>query len=278
MNLLPTLRSQPLRSALMRRAAIFFALVFWFAPQVLAAEINEKELRELVREEIRALLNEPGAFDQAISRGIENYILEQRAAAQREQDEQQRARLENMREVDASRDHILGDPNAPVTLVEYSDFECPFCKRFHPTVARLMENNPGKIRWVYRHFPLSFHNPGAQQQAEASECVAEQSGNDAFWKFVDAIYERTTAGGNGFPLHGLRPLAEEVGADGDAFEKCLRSGRMAQRVHEDIEDAKDMGVTGTPSGALVHRNGAREFIAGALPLEELQKLLDKVSP
>jgi len=265
----------------MRRAASFFAAMLacslWFAP-LSAQELDDESLRKVVREEIRRLLNAPGVLDAAIARGIENYIREQRAEADREKGEQQRARLGNMRKVDAKRDHIFGDPDAPFTLVEYSDFECPFCKRFHPTVARLMENNPGKIRWVYRHFPLSFHNPGAQQQAEASECVAELGGNGAFWKYSDAIYERTSAGGNGFPLNALRPLAEEVGVDGDAFARCLRSGRMAQRVLEDHKNGMAMGVSGTPSGALLHRDGGREFIGGALSLEQLQALLDKVAP
>ncbi|MGR3913737.1 MAG: DsbA family protein [Gammaproteobacteria bacterium] len=248
------------------------------SPPLGAAEIDDESLRELVREEIARLLNAPGALDAAIARGIEKYIRDQRAQAESEKDAERRARLGNMREVDVARDHIFGNPDAPVTLVEYSDFECPFCKRFHPAVAQLMKNNPGKIRWVYRHFPLSFHNPGAQRQAEASECAAELGGNDAFWKYTDAIYARTRAGGNGFPLDALRPLAEEIGVDGEGFERCLRSGRMAQRVLEDHKNGKDMGVTGTPSGMLLHRDGAKEFIAGALSLQQLQELLDKVTP
>src|SRR5204863_994561 len=100
-------------------------------------------------------------------------------------------------------DHVYGNPNARFTLIEYSDFECPYCKTVHLTLKKLIDDSGGDVNWVYRHFPLEFHNPGAQRQAEASECIAELSGNDSFWKFANAIYARTRAGGKGFPLDNL---------------------------------------------------------------------------
>ena len=84
-------------------------------------------------------------------------------------------------------DHVRGDRNAPIVMIEYSDYECPFCSRFHPTMKQVMQEYEGQIAWAYRHFPLSFH-PYAQVLAEGSECVAELGGNDAFWEFTDAIY------------------------------------------------------------------------------------------
>ncbi len=256
---------------------ILFSAVF--AAQLIAGplhadEVDEQAVKELVQQEVKRLLNADGALDAAIEEGIKRIVRKQRAAAAQERVEAQQAQVENLRPVDARRDHILGNPDAPVTLVEYSDFECPFCKRFHPTAIRLLEDNPDEIRWVYRHFPLGMHNPGAQKQAEASECVAELKGNDAFWEYVHAIYDRTRAGGRGFPLDNLRPLAEEFGVDGDSFEACLDGGKMTARVIQDHEDGLRVGISGTPAGFLMNRRGEVRFIVGALPIGELQALVD----
>ncbi|MEK7510134.1 MAG: thioredoxin domain-containing protein [Patescibacteria group bacterium] len=86
-------------------------------------------------------------------------------------------------------DHIRGSFNAPVTLVEFSDFQCPFCARFHPTVQQALQEYGDKVRWVYKHFPLDQIHPQATPAAEASECIAEQKGNEGFWEFADAVFE-----------------------------------------------------------------------------------------
>ena len=241
-----------------------------------AQESDEDSIKNLVQQEVERLLNTEGVLDAAIDKGIERFILKQKAASEQARDQEQQALAGNMRAVDPQRDHIFGNPEAPITLVEYSDFECPYCKRFHPMVVQLMENNPDKIRWVYRHFPLGFHNPGAQKQAEASECVAELDGNDAFWAYSDFIYQRTKAGGNGFPLENLRPLAEEIGVDGNAFDECLMSGRMTARVQEDLENGAQSGVKGTPASFLLNRDGEVRFVSGALPVENLQAVVDEL--
>ena len=85
-------------------------------------------------------------------------------------------------------DHYRGAKDAKIVLVEYSDFECPFCQRFHPTMTQILQDYPTDVAWVYRHYPLSFH-PSAQKAAEASECVAKLEGVEAFWEFADSLYE-----------------------------------------------------------------------------------------
>ncbi len=97
------------------------------------------------------------------------------------------AALANMPAVTAD-DNILGNENARIVLVEYSDFECPFCGRFHPTAKQVLDEFGDSVALVYRHFPLSFH-PNAQQAAEASECVAKEGGNEAFWSYADSLFE-----------------------------------------------------------------------------------------
>lgn len=241
-----------------------------------AHQVDEEEIRKHVRQEVERLLN-GDLLDSAIEKGIRNFILKQQTLSAQKRAEQQQAQVGNLRPVNPYRDHIFGNPDAPITLVEYSDFECPFCKRFHPTVLQLMKNNPHRLRWVYRHFPLGFHNPRAQKQAEASECVAELNGNDAFWMYSNFIYQRTKSNGKGFPVENLRPLAEEMGVNGDAFGECMSSGRMTARVNQDYEDGVKIGISGTPASIFTNAQGEVRFAAGALPLNELQALVNDLS-
>jgi len=171
------------------------------------------------------------------------------------------------------KDHIRGNNNAKLTLVEYSDLECPFCKRFHPTMQDLMKTYGDKIRWVYRHFPLSFH-ANAQKEAEATECVGELGGNDAFWNYVDKMFEKTTSNGTGFALDQLGPLAAEVGVNQSAFQSCLDNGKYTKHVKDDIADGTTGGVSGTPSTFLIDTNGKSQIIVGAQPIESFKTAID----
>ncbi len=174
------------------------------------------------------------------------------------------------------KDHVRGNPKAKVTVIEYSDFECPFCKRHAPTMAKLLETYKDDVNIVYRHFPLSFHE-NAQKEAEASECVAELAGNDAFWKFHDAIFERSTVGGTGFALDKLPALAKEVGANEAKFTQCLESGKYAKVVQDQMQQGIEAGVQGTPGNFIVN-NDTKETrdISGAVPLSSFQSLIDAI--
>jgi protein-disulfide isomerase len=173
-----------------------------------------------------------------------------------------------------SSDHIRGNKNAKVTLIEYSDYECPFCKNFEPTIKQIMDTYGDKIRLVYRHYPLAFH-ANAQKEAEASECVAELGGNDAFWQFSDAIYERTTSNGTGFALDKLGPLAAEVGVDQAAFQACLDSGKYEKLVKDSITNGTASGVNGTPSTFVVDAKGNSQLVVGAQPIESFKTAIDQ---
>jgi len=102
--------------------------------------------------------------------------------------------LEDFQEVNidpvTQDDWIKGDKNAPISIVEYSDIDCPFCKRHHPTLDQLVEEYDGQVNWVYRHFPLDQLHPDARKKAEASECAGDQGGNEAFWEFLDLLYKQ----------------------------------------------------------------------------------------
>lgn len=184
------------------------------------------------------------------------------------------AQVGQVKPVDLATDHIRGDKNAKVFVIEYSDFECPFCKRFHPTMQQLFSDYQGKVAWVYRHFPLSFH-ANAQKEAEASECASEQGGNDAFWKYADKILERTTSNGTGFALTDLVPLAKEIGLDDAKFKSCLDSGKYAKHVQQDEQEGQAAGVTGTPGSIIWTKDGKSQLISGAVPLSSLKAVIDQ---
>ncbi len=175
--------------------------------------------------------------------------------------------------VDPKTDHIRGDKNAKVFVIEYSDFECPFCKRHHPTMQQLVTDYGGKVAWVYRQYPLSFHQ-NAEKEAEATECAAELGGNDAFWKYTDKIFERTTSNGTGFALDALGPLAKEIGLNQQAFQKCLDSGKYAAKVAQDEQDGQSAGVNGTPGNIIWTKDGASQLVDGAVPLQSLKSVID----
>lgn len=170
-------------------------------------------------------------------------------------------------------DHIRGNQNAKVTLVEYADFECPFCKRFHPTMLQVMKDYGDKVKWVYRHYPLSFH-ANSQKESEASECAAKVGGNDAFWKYTDAIYDKTTSNGTGFALDQLVPLAKELGINSTKFQTCLDSGESAQKVKDEIATGTQEGVSGTPGTIIIDTKGNTQLIPGALPYEQIKPQID----
>ncbi|MEO5376729.1 MAG: DsbA family protein [Magnetococcus sp. DMHC-6] len=213
-----------------------------------------------------------------IREGINNYIKDQNKAQQKAQAEQEKAmneKAKGVRKVDFNRDHVFGNPGAEVTLIEYSDFECPFCKKFHPIPEEIVSQYKGRVNWVFRHFPLSFHGQSAQKEAEASECAAEQKGNDGFWEYAKLIYDNTATNGKEFSQEKLFTWAKEAGLDEKQFQTCLQSGKMAIRVQEDIDEAKQIGITGTPASILlVQKTGQVRFISGALPLKAFEAIIE----
>lgn len=184
--------------------------------------------------------------------------------------------LDNVRPVTA-KDHIIGDINAPVVIIEYSDMECPFCKEFHATMRKLASDYvpSGKIAWVYRHFPLKEKHPKAITEAEASECVAGIAGNDAFWKFTNRLFEVTPAN-NQLDLQILPKLAQEAGVDPDEFNDCLAERTHKDRVEADYQNALDTGGSGTPWSIVLLKNGEKGVINGAQPYEDIKKGIERV--
>jgi len=228
-------------------------------------------------DEIVKRLEESGALDKAVDRAIERYLNRQQEAQRKQQEAsaaQRSVRAQNARKPDAARDHMLGNPLAEVTIIEYSDFECPFCKSFHNTPQEVVKRLGGKVNLVWRHFPLDFHNPAAQREAEASVCAAKVGGKDAFWKYADGIMQRTASNGQGIRAANGDPLvslARELKLEVASFQKCLESGAGKAQIAEDQRDGANAGVNGTP-GIIIRNNktGKSAALAGALPVEVLE--------
>ena len=169
-----------------------------------------------------------------------------------------------------ARDHIRGDPAAPVKVIEFADTECPLCKSFHSTMARLLQEYPGKVAWVFRHYPLDEIHPKARHEAEATECAAELGGQAAFWKYLDRLYEITPSNDRLDPAE-LPRIAQHIGLDQKAFMQCLNSGRHAGRVKEDVDDALASTAQGTPYTVVLAPNGRSQMQERLVALKSLLK-------
>lgn len=245
----------------------------------------EDMLVERIEQRIMKDLQESPWFQEQIQKGIQAHMnkeKEAQAAARAERFHQLQEKAKAMRPPDPSRDHIYGDLTAPVSLIEYSDFECPYCKQFHGMPKKLVVGMEGKLNTVYRHFPLGFHNPNAEKEAQASECANALAGAEAFWKMADGIYAKTSSNGKGVPTDQLNQLAVESGLDQDDFRECLNSGKFASRVKEDIDEGVKIGVAGTPTVILRNnRTGEVRVKGGGMPeamyKEEIGRMLESKS-
>lgn len=172
-------------------------------------------------------------------------------------------------------EHIRGNKKASVTLVEYSDTECPFCKKYHETVNQVLAQDKYKdtVRLVYRHYPLRGLHQKAAREAEATECAAELGGNDAFWKYLDQIFARTQSN-DSLDTAQLPQIAQDIKLNRKKFEECLNSGKKAAVVAEHEASGNAAGVQGTPHSIVITADGKKIPFSGALDAPQLQQILD----
>lgn len=168
-----------------------------------------------------------------------------------------------------AKDHIKGNSDAPIKIVEYSDFECPFCKQIHNTLNELMKKyeDSGEVAWVYRHFPLEqLHPKNAMRVAIASECAVEQGGNDMFWKFADAFFAATPSNDRTDLTTAFPKIYTDIGLDAAKMATCIESGRYDAHIQEEITNAVATGGRGTPWSILIAPDGTTASMNGAQPL------------
>lgn len=187
--------------------------------------------------------------------------------------------------VDLSEDtpYLGSKSKAQIAIIEFSDFECPFCKKFHDEsrkeiIEQYIDTDKAILAW--KDYPLDFHDPLATKQAIAAQCVYEQKGNQAYFEYVDLIFANTKSGGEGMKESKLNELASEIqDLDNSKFDTCLKEEKTLDKVKADMDFANKNGVNGTP-GFLIGKledgkltQGIR--IAGALPIATFKTYIDE---
>jgi protein-disulfide isomerase len=170
--------------------------------------------------------------------------------------------LEPLREDVAATGPVRGPMGAPVTIVEFSDFQCPFCGKYAPTLHDVLAKYPSQVRLVYRHLPLTSLHPNAERAAEASICAQDQG---KFWEMYDALFAEQSSLG----VDALKEKAKRLGLDSAKFDHCLDSGESKDVVQLDVRAADQLGISSTPASFV---NG--RFVRGAVSVEELSHIID----
>ena len=167
-------------------------------------------------------------------------------------------------------DPVLGDKNAEIAIVEFSDFQCPFCARAHEDALANFKNSDyfknGEVNLVYKHFPLSSIHQQAQKAAEASECANKQG---KFWEYHDVLF----ANQNALDVNSLKNYASQIGLDTGRFNTCLDRNEAAAKVSNDLNQATEAGGRGTPYFVLVNKEGETVAVSGAQPWPNLESAI-----
>ena len=167
-------------------------------------------------------------------------------------------------------DHVRGNPDAKIAVVEFSDLECPFCARIHPTLKRIVEENED-VKWVFRHFPLSAIHSRALSAAVASECIARLGTNDNFWAFTDEAFANQRLLGDAW----YREKALAFGIDSGAFASCVNDKRVVADIQTDLDEATSAGGRGTPYVVVITPTGQLIPFSGALPYEQVSAVIEQ---
>ncbi len=172
-------------------------------------------------------------------------------------------------------DRIIGNPQAPVKLVEYADIDSAYSKQFQATMEQLMSEYAagGKVAWVYRHFPLLDQHAGAASHAEAAECAGYLGDDDAFWRFIDAM-QAAAPGDTQFPVSGYPAIAAQLGLPQAEFKACLENGRFTKKVYEDSSNALEVGAEGAPFTLVLIDGQDPVGIQGSLTYEDMKRVIE----
>lgn len=173
-------------------------------------------------------------------------------------------------------DHIIGNPSAPVKLIEYDDIDSSYGKQFQATLEQLMTEyaKGNNVAWVYRHFPLIDQHVNAEMHAEAAECAASLGGPSTFWNFIDALSARAP-GTSQFDPRDYPSVISTLGINTDAFNRCLSTHAFQQKVGSDFDNAIAIGADATPFTVLLVKGQPPVTISGAVSYDTLKKVVDQ---
>lgn len=168
-----------------------------------------------------------------------------------------------------AKDHIQGSRDADIILVEYSDYDCPFCKQLEPTILAMQAKYGSRFAWVYRQYPLAIH-PNAELKSEVGECIASIAGEDAFWKYSKSMFEDATVA----TKDDLLQRVTNLGIDASKVNGCLGSTAATERIISGKNEGSQAGIRGTPASFLIKKDGSVQSVPGALPLATYQTIVD----
>ena len=170
-------------------------------------------------------------------------------------------------------DHLIGSLTAPIVLIEYSDFQCPYCSMVYPTLKKIVDESKGQIAWIYREFPLTSIHPQALPAANAAECIAGQLGSAGFWKYADAVFNNQAALNPAYS----RSLAQQFGADMGKYDQCISASTYQKNIDTDTAEAEAAGGNGTPFTIVLNtKTGKAAPVSGALPYDQIMSVIKSV--
>lgn len=167
-------------------------------------------------------------------------------------------------------DNIKGDKNASITIIDYSDYQCPYCIKYDNTLNQIMSAYPTQVKWVYRHFPLPFHK-AAKEASIAAEAAGSQG---KYWEFHDKLVTNSQSDGRGLVEDDLVKYAKELSLNVDQFKKDLKDQKYINKVENDTASGNALKIQGTPASYLIDKNGNIEQLAGALSFDQLKAKIE----
>ncbi|MDD3145462.1 MAG: thioredoxin domain-containing protein [Candidatus Gracilibacteria bacterium] len=187
--------------------------------------------------------------------------------------------LEQVKKVTSENTHILGNPDAEITWVEYSDIECPYCKKLHQsgTIEEIMKEYDGKVNFIFKQFPLAFHKQ-AQMEAEAVLCAGELGGKDKYYDFITQAFNGSKGNGESYTKESISKLGGELGIDEKKLLSCIESGKFKQQAQDEMEEGSTLfGITGTPGNVLINnKTGKWDKLPGAYPTGSFKQKIDSL--